>query len=1099
MTGRAAPIPPQDTHASRIDGPAAQTPDSANGDDSAGTTRMARAMTAPAELARTAAENDILSQTVGRLWALFVMGILVAATAFAVTTWLELTHATARRLVFAASAAARHEGLYLHDLDARLNRLAQAIQNTSSQAAAKTLLARYQKNHPQDDVMLIDDRRANARTPGLWTRFAQPAPLSIAHCVRAQATCLSISGNENKGGGLVAWLARPLKANHILLLRQPISLWPHLSVVFHFAAPGTHIFLLNTARHVISRIVPAGITAPAPHGASANDPLLRALQRHPARRAGIFQGRAGTHQRWRLGAYHRAAYGLVVGVSIPLPVLLATLGHRLTIPLALIALLLALGTLYHHFAGVEVRRAHAVRAVSDHRLRVERAFAEQQRDFYLALSELTRLIAHHPTPQRLLQAACRIINAYTDLLFVWAGHVDASGAIRIVSYAEKVPLGIDWQHLHLTSDPSQPEGQGPAGRCVRSGQIELSENVQDDPYFASWRSINENIRTGSAAAVPILQDGHVVAVLGFGSKRAALFSPLIHLLERLAKNIAFSLEDHDREQNLRYQARHDSLTGLYNRACFHDLVKQHIAQTPDGPLAVAILDLDGFKITNDQYGHHIGDQLLAQIGQRLRTLLPPMAVAARLGGDEFAILLRTATTREDITDVLNTIRWGLEPPCAITDHGAVHVTATVGVALYPLDGSDATDLIRRAAQALHEAKGLGRNGLGFFRPEIEQQLIASRQIQDRFAQDLAGHRLTLYFQPQVDIASGHVRSVEALIRWPQADGTVWTPDRYFPAITPNAELMRALDLFVLNEALATVRSLEQHGCILPIAVNIHSQNLLHPEFARSMRAILTAHPHHARLLEIEVTESSQLTDLDAASHALAAYRALGVAVALDDFGTGYASLNYLQKLPCDYIKIDRAFVQGMTEDIRDFAIISATAAAAAALGISTVAEGVEQAVQGLLLRDLGCRYAQGYAVSRPVPLAALQVWLTTWRAPAAWTRPDRSLDHVALWRARAGHRSLVKTPYKDTGEDAPVCLPPPVCDCALDAWLSAHAPQSDLASLHVRIHTALMRVCATTSAEKKAALEELWTAETRLDLMLLELLDAREGISAHTA
>ncbi|MDA8389895.1 MAG: GGDEF domain-containing protein [Gammaproteobacteria bacterium] len=986
-TGRAAPILPEDPDPSRVRARTRRTPDAAEGPAET-TPQVPPAIIEPARAEDAHAPGDIMSRTVGRFWALFVVGILVAAAAFTFTTWRELTHAAARRLAFAASAAARHEAIYLNDLNGRLIRLGTAIEQTPSRAAAQKRLAQYRQRHPQDDVRLIPARQPGVLARMPWTQSTQTTPTSIQECVRARTTCLSIPEGR---GGLVAWMARPLGADRILLLRQPVAAWPHLSIAFHFAGPGTHIFLLNTADSLSFRISRSGTTEPAAHGTQKNGPLMRTLQHHPQRVAGIFQGRAGVAHHWRLGAYHRTAYGLVIGISTPLPVLLATLGHRLAVPLVLITLLLALGTLYHRFADIEVRRAHTVRLATDHRLRHERAFAEQQRDFYQALSELTRLIAHHPAPERLFQAACRIIMAYTDLLFVWAGQVEASGDIRVVSYAEKGPLDVNWLRLRFTSDPSRPEGRGPAGRCVRSGQIEISENVQNDQGFSSWRSVHEHIGTGSAAAVPILRNGRVVAVLAFGSRHKALFLPLIHLLERFARNIAFSLEDHDREQSLRYQAHHDALTGLYNRTHFQNELQRHLTQSPDGPLAIAILDLDGFKVTNDQYGHHVGDQLLLQISERLRTLLPPLALAARLGGDEFAVILLGVTAQDEVTDLLDTIRWGLEPPCTIAAHGAIHVTATIGIAVCPQDGRSASDLIRRAGQALHEAKGLGHSSAAFFRPELEQRLIAYQQIQDRFAQDLAQHRLILHFQPQVEIATGHIRSAEALIRWPQSDGTIWTPDRYFPAIAHNAELMRALDLFVLKEALATVRTLEQDGCALPIAVNIHSQNLLHPEFARAMRTILAAHTDLTRLLEIEVTESSPLTDLDDAGRALAACRALGVTVALDDFGTGYASLNYLQKLPCDYIKIDRAFVTGMAEDMRDFAIVSATVAAATVLGIHTVAEGVEHVEQGLLLRDLGCRYVQGYVVSRPVPPAALRDWLATWRAPAA------SASAAAMW------------------------------------------------------------------------------------------------------
>ncbi len=1078
------------TAASLKEGGPPQTNQPGHGNNgSAGSARAALMRCAQTEAANPS--PALMPRLIRRFWTIFVIGILAAAAAFVITTWNDLDRSATRHLAFAASMAARQESAYLYTLAGQLSRLRTAVAHRRLQARIQALLTGYHTRHPQDAVAVIKDRLQTDSAGMHWTAATRAALGPIDECAQHAHTCLSIPIIQGREPAV--WLAQSLGPDRILLLVEPLAAGPGLDTFWHFAPPGTRLFLLNPAQ---DDAFPLGATAPAlsrPLAIAGKGPLGRALKSHPHHPAGIFQDLTGRPDYWRLGAYHRSAYGFVVAASVPLRTLLATLAHRLEIPLTLIALLLAMGTLYHRSAGIELHRAQTARTRANEQLRIERAFAEQQQDFYQALSELTRLIAHDPAPGDLFCSACRIIIAYTDLLFVWAGEVEPSGHIRVVSYAEKEALGVDWSHLYFSSDPTRPEGQGPAGRCVRSGQIEISENMRKDRAFTSWRGIHDTIGTGSAAAVPILRKGRVTAMLAFGSRQPSMFSPLIHLLDRLAKNIEFSLDNYERAQTLRYQTHHDVLTGLYNRSYFYGELARHLSETPDVPLAIAIFDLDNFKITNDQYGHQIGDQVLQQISQRLRALLPPQALAARLGGDEFAVILRGMATRQEILDTLDTMRGSLEPPYAIGGNKTVRLTATIGLAIHPDDGAVATDLIRRADLALYNAKTLGHNSLVPFRSEFERQLVEHRELQERFLRDLEQQRLTLHFQPQVEIATGHVRSAEALIRWPQPDGAIWVPGRYFAAITHNMPLMRALDLFVVRETLAAIGTLGHNGYPLPIAANIHSENLLHAGFAQDLCEILAAHPDLSRALEIEVTESSQIVDLESASRTLAACRGLGVTIALDDFGTGYASLNYLQKLPCDYIKIDRTFVDSMASEVRNFAIVSSTIAAAAVLGIPTVAEGVESVEQGLLLRDLGCRYAQGYVISRPLPLADLQTWIAAWRAPAEWTEHDRGPGHAGLWRARAGHSSMINAARRDLEQGNPARPPASACDCPLDGWLSAHVPGSLLASEHIRAHVALAAACRAETPELPKALEGLRRAEEDLNELLLGLLSTHKA------
>lgn len=1035
---------------------------------------------------------DTSARGLGGLWAFFLLALLIVVVALMIVTWHELKGATRRRLKEVAAAAAQVETAYLDHIAQSLQDLEPRVADRPA-AAQQAALAHYRRPYRQGQGIAILTDRDHIRAQAgdfLANRAQRRAHLPPIAAWPHRPHSLDLSTPFATARGRVVLFAQPLPHHQILVREEPLRAWPSLQPLLRYLPAGTHIFVVNRQGR---------LQYPAPvhdriQGQATTFPSLRS---HPHETIAHLMGRGGA-QHWRRDAYHIRRYGLIVDVSLPPSAVWLMFAAHLEIPLALIALLLLGAGFYYRYARTAIARTAVHQAHAAQQLREDQAFAEQQRDFYLALSELNQFIIHRPSPERLFAETCRIIIAYTGLLFVWVGAVESSGSIQVVACAEKRPLGIDWRHSVFTTDASHPEGAGPAGRCVRSGQVEIAQAVASDPTFAPWQAAHAIAGTQSAAAVPVRKRGTVVAVLALGSEQAGLFTPsLVRLLETLAQDMGFSLEDYEREERLEYQARHDTLTGLDNRAQFRSRISERLAQAHDGTrFGIAILDLDGFKAVNDQFGHAIGDELLRSIAERLQSVIPLDAHAARLGGDEFGIVFPTAGTRDTLTDAINEIRWGLDAPFSIKGYDALSIGNSIGACLFPDHGRYIDELIRHADLALYEAKARGKNTFSFFQPALEKRRQLRHRLQHDFMGALEAHALVLYFQPQVAIRSGHIRSVEALLRWPQPDGEVWPAERFFPAIIQESVLMRRLDIYVLEQACAALRILRQHGRILPVAVNIHGLHLLHPDFLKDLRGVLRHNPDCAHGLEIEITETSELADLSQAGRVLDECRRLGVAVSLDDFGTGYASLNYLQKLPCDSLKIDRIFISDMGNDARDLAIVSGILTAARLLGIPTVAEGVEQLEQGLLLRDLGCEYGQGYVISAALPLDALCLWFDSWRPPALWTTtlPPRSEDH-ALWLARANHRAIgTRAREMMHTTTAPVDLSVWSAQaCPLHTWLLTHGRHHDpaLVACHETVHAA-MASCVDgydggpgTAAAAGAALD---AAETTLDRGLMALL-----------
>jgi diguanylate cyclase (GGDEF)-like protein/PAS domain S-box-containing protein len=439
------------------------------------------------------------------------------------------------------------------------------------------------------------------------------------------------------------------------------------------------------------------------------------------------------------------------------------------------------------------------------------------------------------------------------------------------------------------------------------------------------------------------------------------------------------------EVKLKRIAHYDLLTNLPNRVLLADRLSQAMVQCQrrNKSLAVAYLDLDGFKAVNDTYGHEVGDKLLTTVSQRMKEALREGDTLARIGGDEFIAVLVDLDNTEDKNPVLKRLLKATAEPVAVGD-AAMKVSVSIGVTLYPQDGVDADQLIRHADQAMYVAKQAGKNRYHLFDTVQDNAITIQRQSIGDVRSALDRREFVLYYQPKVNMNTGEVIGVEALIRWQHPTRGLVPPLEFLPAIEGHAISLK-LGEWVIDTALTQISQWLNMGVNLPISVNISAYQLQQANFTTRLTALLAAHsevnPHS---LELEILETSVLNDITQVSATMAACHELGVRFALDDFGTGYSSLTHLRRLPAYLIKIDQSFVRDMLEDADDLAIVEGVVGLAKTFKREVIAEGVETIAHGVALLQLGCELAQGYGIARPMPAGDIPEWVSSRKADISW-------------------------------------------------------------------------------------------------------------------
>ncbi|MBF2049941.1 MAG: EAL domain-containing protein [Elainella sp. C42_A2020_010] len=421
------------------------------------------------------------------------------------------------------------------------------------------------------------------------------------------------------------------------------------------------------------------------------------------------------------------------------------------------------------------------------------------------------------------------------------------------------------------------------------------------------------------------------------------------------------------EAKIRYQASHDLLTGLPNRMFFNQRLADALAEAirQQKLLAVMFIDLDRFKLINDSLGHAAGDQLLQEVAQRLRTCLRKHDLVARWAGDEFTLLLTDINCVEDAVTIAQKILWAMKADFELEGH-RLHISSSIGIAVYPNDGEDAETLLKNADAALYRAKDSGRNGYHLYTSAINSETSEWLALESHLHRALERREFVLYYQPQVNVVTGEITQMEALLRWQHPEMGLVSPAKFIPLAEENG-LIVPIGEWVLRTACAQTCAWQAAG--LPpvrIAVNLSARQLRQPNLVEMVAQVLSDTGLAPRYLELEITETTVMKNVELTKTILCELHRMGVSMAMDDFGTGYSSLGYLKKFPFNTLKIDQSFVRDLTTDPNDKAIVAAIIAMGRVLNLKLVAEGVETKVQEHSLLSLDCEEMQGYLFSPPL-------------------------------------------------------------------------------------------------------------------------------------
>jgi diguanylate cyclase (GGDEF)-like protein/PAS domain S-box-containing protein len=511
----------------------------------------------------------------------------------------------------------------------------------------------------------------------------------------------------------------------------------------------------------------------------------------------------------------------------------------------------------------------------------------------------------------------------------------------------------------------------------------------------------------------------------------------------------------EQQRQLEHIAHYDALTNLPNRVLLADRLQQGMSQSlrRKKPLAVVYLDLDGFKQINDKHGHETGDQLLISVTAHMKEVLREGDTLARFGGDEFVAVLLDLGNIEACVPMLVRLLTAASLPLEINGN-VLKVSASLGVTFYPQsEDIDADQLFRQADQAMYQAKLLGKNRYHIFDPKQDIDIRGHHESLNHILQGLNNNEFVLFYQPKVNMRSGKIIGVEALIRWLHPERGLLPPAVFLPVIEDHP-LAIGIGEWVIETALCQLELWHAEGLNIQVSVNVGARQLQQADFWERLRGIMVKHPKILPgYLELEVLETSALEDIAHVSELIENCRAIGITFALDDFGTGYSSLTYLKRLPVTVLKIDQSFVRDMLDDLDDLAILEGVIGLANAFKREVIAEGVETVEHGELLLQLGCILAQGYGIAKPMPADKVPIWAANWNTYPTWaTQMPVSHSDLPLLFASIEHRTWIKA--IDNYFTGLVQTPPPhgIHYCPFMVWMEKHgrclyAGQSEFESI----------------------------------------------------
>jgi diguanylate cyclase (GGDEF)-like protein/PAS domain S-box-containing protein len=666
---------------------------------------------------------------------------------------------------------------------------------------------------------------------------------------------------------------------------------------------------------------------------------------------------------------------------------------------------------------------------------------------------------------------------------------DAAGRIIEVNDAFSVLTGY-----------SRTEALGATPALLQSGRhdaafyAEMYRALAENGY---WRGEIWNRHKDGEIIVHLMTISRVNDDAGKLSHYVGIFSDITQLKEH--------------QHRLENLAHYDPLTHLPNRTLLADRMQQALALTQRGNrlLAICYLDLDGFKPVNDSLGHAAGDQLLREIARRLKGGLRGGDTVARLGGDEFVLLLGNLAGISELEPALARVLAAISQPIVIDRHEA-SVSGSIGVTLFPLDSSDPDTLLRHADQAMYLAKQAGRNRYHLFDVRQDARAKSHRETHQRLEQAFAEQRFELHYQPKVNMRSGVVIGVEALLRLREADGSLTLPGEFLPQIE-DQDIIVTIGDWTLAEALRQMAVWQQGGLAMTVSVNIAARHLLQGGFVERLQELLAGQPSlQAERLELEILETTALADMDAVNEIIRRCKRIGVKIALDDFGTGYSSLTYFRRLPTDILKIDQSFIRDMLEDPDDMSIVEGVVGLTGAFGRTAIAEGVETPQHGVMLLHLGCDLGQGFGIAPPMPGAHIPDWTAHFTPDPAWAASltqEWKRDDFPLFAAEIEHRRWMAELLRILDSTQPLPVPPLSAQaCRFGQWYDDAGRRrygtlpsfAALAPLHEEVHRlGAAALAAHNAGDDTGASDQIGALQESSQRLIAALGTLRAGLAAN--
>ena len=586
---------------------------------------------------------------------------------------------------------------------------------------------------------------------------------------------------------------------------------------------------------------------------------------------------------------------------------------------------------------------------------------------HAVLSGINTLIVRVSDRDELFRESCRVAVEAAGFRMAMLAVIDPeTGKVVPVASAGK---SEDLMHdIRTTLASDQVASTTMVARAIREKKPIVSNNSLEDPRLSQGdKYAQAGVR--SLVVLPLLVAGHAHGVLALYATESDFFHrEELNLLQELAANVAFAIDHVDKQERLNYLAYYDVLTGLANRSLFLERLAQYTRSATSGRhrLAIGLIDLERFKNINDSLGRAAGDTLLKQVAEWLTRNIGDASLLARIDADHFAMLMPEVRQQGELMRrVEDTIEAFQNNPFRLDD-AVFRITAKVGVALFPHDGASADILFRNAEAALKQAKASGDRYL-FYTRQMTASVASKLSLENQLRHALDHGQFVLHYQPKVNLVSGKITSVEALIRWNDPHTGLMLPDQFIPVLEETG-LINEVGRWALHQAAQDyLRWLGNGLAAVRVAVNVSPLQLRHRGFITEIAQVVAGDPRLAAGLELEITESLIMADVRHSILSLQAVRAMGVSIAIDDFGTGFSSLSYLARLPLDALKIDRSFVIDMTTSQQGLSLVATIINLAHSLKLTVVAEGVESEEQLRLLRLLGCDEMQGYLFSRALP------------------------------------------------------------------------------------------------------------------------------------